>query len=185
MRLPWSPQSVAVGASAAAASDAGAGEKSSGRLGEVFVSTNKIGSAADAIARVGGTMSLFAEMDTIAAKLRAHPQFVQRDLQIAFYQLQRDRIGNLSREGWLYLFGVWRDHDRGQQVIDGAERDARFDVLCDERDLLFSARERYPEHRAALTARLYQIGTELAELMPKFPAAPLGDWVNSSSRAAP
>src|SRR5262245_47137254 len=29
MRLPWSPQSVAVGASAAAASDAGAGEKSS------------------------------------------------------------------------------------------------------------------------------------------------------------
>jgi hypothetical protein len=91
--------------------------------------------------------------------------------------LQRDRIGNLSRENWLYLFAVWCDHDRAQQVIDEAERAALFDSLCDERELLFSTRERYPEHRAAVTARLMEIGRELAELMPKCPAAPLGDWV--------
>jgi phage terminase large subunit-like protein len=42
---------------------------------------------------------------------------------------------------------------------------------------LFSTRERFPEHSAELTARLLEIGTELAELMAKFPAAPLGDWV--------
>jgi hypothetical protein len=33
------------------------------------------------------------------------------------------------------------------------------------------------QNSAALTARLAKIGCELAELEPKFPAAPLGDWV--------
>jgi hypothetical protein len=98
-------------------------------------------------------------------------------LQIAFYQLQRDRIGNLSRENWLYLFAVWCDHDRGQQVIDDAERAALFDALNDERELLFSTRARFPEHSSEMTARLYEIGRELAELMPTFPAVPLGEWV--------
>ena len=57
---------------------------------------------------------LFAEMDQVAAKLRAQPQFVQGDLQFAFYQLQRERIGNLSKDEWLWCFDLWCDHDRGQ-----------------------------------------------------------------------
>src|SRR5262249_29713755 len=89
---------------------------------------------------------LFAEFDQIASEVRSHPTFVEGDLQIAFYQLQRDRIGNLSRENWLWLFAVWCDHDRGQQVIDAAELAARWDALCDEREVLFSAREMYPGH---------------------------------------
>jgi hypothetical protein len=67
--------------------------------------------------------------------------------------------------------------NRVQQVIDDAERAECWDALNDERDRLFSTRERFPEHSAEKTARLMEIGTELAELMPKFPAAPLGDWV--------
>jgi hypothetical protein len=112
-------------------------------------------------------------MDQIAEKLRAHPQFIESDLQFAFYQLQRDRIGNLSRENWLWLFAMWCDRDRGLQVID----DARFNALCDERERLFSERAALPpEQHAALTARLMEIGTELAELLPTPSAAPLGEW---------
>jgi len=108
--------------------------------------------------------NLFAEMDVVAEELRKHPMFVPDDLQIAFYQLQRTRLGNLSREDWLWLFGLWCDHDRGQQVIDDAERAALWDALNDERELLFKTRERLPEHRVEMTARLYQIGLALAEL---------------------
>jgi len=61
----------------------------------------------------------------------------------------------------------------GQQIIDDAERAARLDALNDERDVLFSARERFPEHRTELTARLWEVGRGLAELMP----SPLRDWV--------
>jgi len=38
------------------------------------------------------------------------------------------------------------------------------DSLNDERELLFKTRERFPEHRVELTARLYEIGLVLAEL---------------------
>jgi len=127
---------------------------------------------------------LFAEMDQVAAKLRAQPQFVQGDLQFAFYQLQRERIGNLSKDEWLWCFDLWCDHDRGQQVILDAEFAARLDALNDEREHLLNTRERFPEHRTELTARLYVIGCELAELMPKSPTAPLGEWVsNQPSRS--
>lgn len=123
--------------------------------------------------------SVFSEMDTVAAKLRACSQFVECDLQIAFYKLQRERIGNLSKEkeDWLWLFDLWRDHDRGLQELLDAERAALWDSLTDEREVLFLALKKFPEHRTELTARLYEIGCGLAELEPTFPAAPLGEWM--------
>jgi hypothetical protein len=71
----------------------------------------------------------------------------------------------------LWLFEIWRDHDRGQRA-------ARFAALCDERAVLFDARASLPpEHRDMLAARLYEIGRELAEFnTPNLPAAPLGEW---------
>src|SRR5262249_28411184 len=87
--------------------------------------------------------------------LRAHPMFIEQDLQFAFYKLQRERIGNLSKEAWLWLFEIWRDHDRGQQVIDAAERDARFARLCKQREELFAERALAPpQQHDSLTARL-------------------------------
>jgi len=112
--------------------------------------------------------SVFGEMDEIAGKLRAHGQFVQDDLQYAFCKVQRKRLGNLSREGWLYLFGVWRDHDRAQQVIDAAESATRLAQLCKQREELFAERAvASPPQHAAITARLMEIGRELAELLAR------------------
>jgi hypothetical protein len=117
--------------------------------------------------------SVFSEMDEIAAKLRAHPQFIEQDLQTAFYRLQRKRIGerlgkNLSREDWLWLFGLWCEHDRGQQVLDDAERDARLAQLSKQREELLAERAvAPPQHYDALTAQLMKIGTELAALQPR------------------
>jgi len=122
---------------------------------------------------------LFAEFDIVANELRAHPLFVEQDLQIAFPQLCRLHGLDLTKQDWLWLFDVWRDHDGGLQLHMDAERAALLDSLNDERDLLFKTRERFPEHRVELTARLYQIGLELADLEPKCPAAPLGEWINS------
>src|SRR5262249_18438101 len=105
--------------------------------------------------------------------------------------LQRERIGNASgsenrsRGDWLWLFDLWCDHDRGLQVIDAAERDARLARLCEQREELFAERAvAPPQQHASLTARLAALGRELAEFMPSFPAAPLGEWINSESRAA-
>jgi len=119
------------------------------------------------------TASVFGEMDEIAAKLRAHEQFIEQDLQYAFFQLQRKRIRNLNGENlrkdtWLYLFEIWCEHDRGRQVRDAEERDARLAQLYEERDALFAERAvALPQHHAALTARLMKIGTELAALQPR------------------
>jgi hypothetical protein len=122
-------------------------------------------------------INLFVEMDRIADEIRANPTHVNDDDQFAFRQLQKMLLPDLSREQFLYMYCLWCEHYAGRQFIDDDERAARLDELSDERDALFSAREQFPEHRAELTARLYEIGRELAELMPKFPAAPLGDWV--------
>jgi hypothetical protein len=79
------------------------------------------------------------------------------------------------------LTRLWRENDRGQQVIDAAERDARLAQLCEQRDALFAERAAQPpEQQAALTTRLMEIGRELAELnTPSTPVAPLGEWINS------
>jgi hypothetical protein len=108
--------------------------------------------------------SVFNEMDEAAAQLRPHPMFVEDDLQIAFRQLQRMRVPNLSRDEWLWLFEMWRDHDRGQQIIDDDERAALWDTLCAEREALFIAHKKFPDQSAVLTARLLDIGRALAEL---------------------
>jgi hypothetical protein len=89
---------------------------------------------------------------------------IPADDQIAFRQVQKARLPNLSKTEFLHLFDVWRDRYRAQQVIDDAERAALWDALNDERELLFSTHARFPEHRAELTARLDAIGRELAEL---------------------
>jgi len=108
---------------------------------------------------------LFAEMDQIATELRAQPMFVESDLQIAFRQLQRARLPKLSHEGFLYAFEIWREHDRGQQVIVNTKWTARFEELCKERTEVFAERAAAPpQYYDMLPAKLMAIGCELAEL---------------------
>ena len=107
--------------------------------------------------------SVFNEMDTAAEKLRQHELFIEQDLQIAFYQIQRKRI-NPSKDKWLWLFDLWRDHDRGLQELLGAKRAALWDSLIEEREALFVARKKFPEQSEVLTARLLDVGRALAEL---------------------
>ena len=78
---------------------------------------------------------LFAEFDQIAEELRRDPMFVTGDLQIAFRQLQKLRLPNLSRDEWLWLFEIWYDHDHARQEIDVAKRAARLADLCAEQRL--------------------------------------------------
>jgi len=117
--------------------------------------------------------SVFSEMDEIAAKMRAHEQFIEQDLQTAFCDLQRKRIRNpngenLRKDAWLYLFEIWCEHDRGRQVRNAEERDARLAQLSKEREELLAERAvAPPQHHAALTAQLMKIGTELAALQPR------------------
>jgi hypothetical protein len=113
---------------------------------------------------------LFTEMDQIADELRRDPRYVEGHLAIAFRQLQRRRQPDLSKAEFYDLFAVWRDRDHGQQVLDSAARAALWDALCDERELLFKVREMYPQHRAALTARLMEIGRALAEFQTPAPS---------------
>jgi hypothetical protein len=110
---------------------------------------------------------------------------IESDDEIAFRDLQRIRRPDLSKQEFRDLFAVWRDHYRAQQVINDAERGARFDALCRQREELFAERAvAPPQHHDVLTAQLYAIGRALAELMPTSAAAALGEWVNSPSRAA-
>jgi len=122
---------------------------------------------------------LFSQMHRTADKLRANPAHVPDDDQIAFRILQRI-YGDLTRAQWLDLFAEWRDLYRARCEAIEAQRRARRVKLCAECDALFEQRaalSEQSEQYAAVTARLMEIGTELAELQPKFPAAPFGDWV--------
>lgn len=115
---------------------------------------------------------LLSEMDIVADELRTNQEHVEGDDQIAFRQLLRLRGFDLTRAQFLDLYGLWREFYR-------ARCEARLAVLCKEREELFAERAvAPPQQHAALTARLLEIGCELAELnTPSFPAAPLGDWV--------
>jgi len=124
------------------------------------------------------TVDLFTEMDEIADEIRTNPEHIEADDEIAFRDLQRVRRPDLSREEFRDLFDVWRDHYLARQNARVIEQRARIVQLREQRDELFAERAvAPPPQHAALTARLYVIGRELAELMPSFPAAPLGDWV--------
>jgi hypothetical protein len=131
------------------------------------------------------TADLFTEMDEIADEIRTNPEHIEADDEIAFRDLQRIRRPDLSKQQFRDLFAVWRDRYQARQVIDDAERAARFDSLCAERQVLFNAGALYPPERDAVTTRLIEIGRALADFMPSCPAAPLGEWVDSPSRAAP
>ena len=53
--------------------------------------------------------SLDFEMDAIADELRKNPLHICDDDQIAFRQLQKLRMPDLSKEQWLELFEVRRE----------------------------------------------------------------------------
>jgi hypothetical protein len=109
-------------------------------------------------------------MDVIADEIRTNPKYGPDDDQIAFRQLQHIRVATLNRGmEWLNLFGVWRDRYRARQNAREIEQRERFADLCKQREALFAERAVAPaQHHAALTARLMEIGRELADLEPKF-----------------
>jgi len=103
----------------------------------------------------GPSTNLFAEMDAIADELRTHEAHIPDDDQVAWRQLQRARLPNLSRQEWLYLFALWCDHYRARRDAKAAARSERLAQLCEERDALFSARASLPPQKhAAVTARI-------------------------------
>jgi hypothetical protein len=53
------------------------------------------------------------QWDTLANELRTHPGQVPDDDKIAFRQVQKARLPDLSRETWLDLFELWRDRYTG------------------------------------------------------------------------
>jgi hypothetical protein len=124
------------------------------------------------------TMNLFDEMDQIADECRANAEHIEGDDQIAFRQRQRKRFPNLSNEEFHNVFAVWREHYQARRNAQEIEKRERIAKLCEQRDELFAERAVAPaQQHATLTARLAEIGRELAELEPRFPAAPLGEWV--------
>jgi len=107
---------------------------------------------------VDSTIDLFTEMDKIADECRANPKHIEGDDQIAFRQRQRKRFPNLSDEEFHYVFAVWRDHY-------AARRRARLAQLSKQREEVFAERAVAPvQHYDALTAKLMEIGRELAGL---------------------
>jgi hypothetical protein len=123
------------------------------------------------------TENLFAEMDAIADELRSDPRHIPGDDQIAFRQLQKARLPDLFQQQFLDLFALWRDHDRARQEINAAARSERFTKLCAERDALFAERaSQPPEQQAAVTARIAEIGRELAEFSTPIEPPPSGQW---------
>ena len=116
---------------------------------------------------------LLSEMNIVADELRTNPEHIAGDDQIAFRQLSRWRGFDLSKAQFLDLFGLWREFYRAR----GA---ARIDQLHKQREELFAARAvAPPQHHAALTARLFEIGRELAELSTPIEPPPTGEWINS------
>lgn len=106
------------------------------------------------------TTDLFTEMDEIADELRANPEHVEVDDQIAFCQLQRLRASSLSSGvEWLDLFDVWRLRYMARQEA----RRADVAKLWEERDALISERASLPpDERSRIDARLAEVARMLA-----------------------
>jgi hypothetical protein len=83
-------------------------------------------------------------MTRIADELRSSPRHVEVDDQIAFCQLQRVRVPGLTKQQWLDLFELWRDHYQSRQEAEAVEKRARVAKFWQERDALFSARAALP-----------------------------------------
>jgi len=108
---------------------------------------------------------LFSEMDEIADELRTNAEHIAGDDQIAFRDLQRRRRPDLDKAEFFDLFAVWRDHYRARCEIKESERRARIEQLSKQREELFAERAMAPPpQHASLTARLLEIGRELAAL---------------------
>jgi hypothetical protein len=106
------------------------------------------------------------EMDTIADELRENPKHIADDDQIAFRQLQRLRLPDLSTQQFLDLFAVWRDRYQARQDAKAAETSARLTALWAERDSLFEKRASMPpSERADVDALIAAIGREPADLV--------------------
>jgi hypothetical protein len=72
---------------------------------------------------------------------------------------------------------LWCDRYTGRQHVREAERAARIAQLMEERGKLLVARRFGGADATAVTARLYQIGLEMARLvMPPPYRGPLGEW---------
>jgi hypothetical protein len=84
------------------------------------------------------------------------PRHITADDQIAFRQLQRLRLLNLSREQPTDLFQLWRDHYRARREAKAAALHARLAQLWEERAALPS------QQRAAVTERIAEIAREIA-----------------------
>jgi hypothetical protein len=84
------------------------------------------------------------------------PRHITADDQIAFRQLQRLRLLNLSREQPTDLFQLWRDHYRVRREAKAAALHARLARLWEERAALPS------QQRAAVTERIAEIAREIA-----------------------
>src|SRR5262249_40056558 len=110
------------------------------------------------------TMSLFGEMDAVADELRGDPRHTPDDDQLAFRQLQRARLPDLSEQEWLDLFDVWRDHYRARLEAQAVARSAHMAKLWEERDALLTERASLPPAAGSgrVDARLREIGNEIA-----------------------
>src|SRR5262249_39789181 len=90
-------------------------------------------------------------MDAIADELRSNPLHIPGDDQIAFRQLQRVRLPDLSEQEWLDLFQLWREHYQARLKAKEAALHERLAQLWEERDAL------PPQQRAVVTAQIEQV----------------------------
>lgn len=89
---------------------------------------------------------LFDEMDRIADELRSDPMHLPEDNQIAFRQLQRERLPDLTKEQFLHMFELWQQRNIDQLRAELAKTRANLIALDRERhDLML---ERHALERA-------------------------------------
>jgi hypothetical protein len=118
------------------------------------------------------TTDLFSEMDQVADELRGNPQHIAGDDEIEFRQVQRLRRPDLSREEFVYLFTLWRDHYRTRAQAKESARRERVATLWQQLEALISERAALP----LVTEKIAGIGREIAELCTPIEPPPSGSW---------
>jgi hypothetical protein len=105
-------------------------------------------------------------MDSLADGCRSNSLHVPDDDQIAFRQLQKVRMPELSPQQSLDLYAVWRDHYDARAAAKAAELPARLAELEAERGALFEQRAAMPpSERADVDARIAAIAQEIAQIV--------------------
>lgn len=84
---------------------------------------------------------LFNEMDVIADQLRGDPLHVPEDNKIAFRQLQKKRLPDLTREQSLEMFELWESRNIDQVRAELAKERAHLAKLDRERQKLIIVRD--------------------------------------------